>query len=45
MTITECLKAEKDVNGNWVLTRDDWQVGYRFINLILNGEVINNDKL
>lgn len=43
MTITECLKAEKDVNGNWVLTRDDWQVGYRFINLILNGEEINND--
>lgn len=35
MTITECLKAEKDVNGNWVLTRDTWQVGYSFINLIL----------
>lgn len=35
MTITECLKAEKDINGNYVLTRDTWQVGYSFINLIL----------
>ena len=38
MTITECLKIEKDINGNWVLIRDTWQVGYSFISSILNIE-------